>query len=188
MANFEDMYISKRCLSLGVSKEKKINRVFIPSHAWNISDQYCSPNCNNCSVWTLWLRSAGSDQTVQQMFEVPVRWVKRSGQVSSVVLIEQLNSVLKMNNLTQHVTQSVGCQLISCGYVTKYVVISNYEDFATCCHSRHLWSDKSSVSQLRTVPSWTNCLSYQKLPAVKETKIPSPLSQQRTTFPYPYPD
>jgi len=47
-----------------------------------------------------------------------------------VVLVEQLKRDLKMNNLTQHVTQSACCQLTSCGYVTKFVVISNDEDFA----------------------------------------------------------
>ena len=57
--------------------------------------------------------------------------------VSCVVLIEQLNCVLQMNNLTQHVTQSAGCQLTSCGDVTKFVVISNDEDFVAYCHSRH---------------------------------------------------
>jgi len=50
--------------------------------------------------------------------------------VSCVVLVEQLKRDLKMNNLTQHVTQSACCQLTSCGYVTKFVVISNDEDFA----------------------------------------------------------
>jgi len=72
--------------------------------------------------------------------------------VSCVALIEQLNSVLKMNNLTQHMLQSAGGQLTSCGYVTKFVVISNDEHFAAYCHSRHRCSDTSSVSQLHTVP------------------------------------
>jgi len=72
--------------------------------------------------------------------------------VSCVVLIEQLNSVLQMNNLAQHVTQSAGCQLTSSRDVTKCVVISNVEHFAAYCHSRHRCSDTSSDSQLRTVP------------------------------------
>ena len=72
--------------------------------------------------------------------------------VNYVVLIEQLNCVLQMNNLTQHVTQSAGCQLTSTLDVTKFVVISNDEHFAAYCHSRHRCSYMSSVSQLRTVP------------------------------------
>jgi len=72
--------------------------------------------------------------------------------VSCVVLVEQLNCALQMNNLTQHMTQSAGCQLTSFGYITKCVVISNVEHFAAYCHSRHRCSDTSSDSQLRTVP------------------------------------
>jgi len=72
--------------------------------------------------------------------------------VSCVVLIEELNCVLQINNLTQHMTQSAGCQLTSALDVTKCVVISNDEHFAAYCHSRHLCSDTSSVSQIRTVP------------------------------------
>jgi len=55
---------------------------------------------------------------------------KKVRAVSCVVLIEQLNCVLQMNNLTQHVTQSAGCQLTASRDVTKCVVISNDEDFA----------------------------------------------------------
>ena len=39
--------------------------------------------------------------------------------VSCVVLIEQMNSALNVNNYTQQVMQTAGCQLTSCGYVTK---------------------------------------------------------------------
>ena len=38
--------------------------------------------------------------------------------VSCVVLIEQLNCVLKMNNLTRHVMKSAGCQLTCSRHVT----------------------------------------------------------------------
>ena len=72
--------------------------------------------------------------------------------VSCVVLIEQLNCVLQMNNLTQHVMQSAGFQLTSSRDVTKFVVISNDEGFAAYCHSRHRCTVTSPVSQLRTVP------------------------------------
>jgi len=45
--------------------------------------------------------------------------------------------------------QSADCQLTSCGDVTKFVVISNDEQFAAYCHIRHGCSETSSVSQLR---------------------------------------
>ena len=67
-----------------------------------------------------------------------------------MLLIEQLNSVLPVNNLTQPVMQSACCQLISCGDVTKFVVISNNESSAAYCHSRRRSTDRSSDSQLRT--------------------------------------
>ena len=104
-----------------------------------------------------------------------------------VLLIEQLNSVLPVNNLTQPVMQSACCLLTSCGDVTKCVVISNNESSAAYCHSRRRSTDRSSDSQLRTFRWWAHWWSHQKLPAVMETKIPSPLSQQRTTFPYSKP-
>jgi len=77
---------------------------------------------------------------------------KKVRAVSCVVLIEQLNCALKMNNLTQPVTQSADCQLTSSRDVMKCVVISNVEHFAAYSHNRHRCSDTSSVSQFRTVP------------------------------------
>jgi len=88
--------------------------------------------------------------------------------VSCVVLVEQLNRALKMNILTQHVTQSAGCQQTSSRDVTKCVVISNVEDFVASCQSRHR--------------------SHQNLPALMATKIPSNISKQRTAFSYHKPD
>jgi len=57
--------------------------------------------------------------------------------VSFVLLIEQLNRVLQMNNLTQRVMHTADCQLISSRDVTKFVVISNDKDFVAYCSSRH---------------------------------------------------
>ena len=133
-------------------------------------------------VWSLWRRYASSDLIAQQLFDIT-----RSGLASCVLLIEQLNCVLPVNNLTQPVMQSVCCQLTFCGDVTKFVVISNNESSAAYCHSRRHSTDTSSHSQHRTFRWWAHWWSHQKLPPVMETKSPSPLSQQRMTVPYSKP-
>jgi len=73
-----------------------------------------------------------------------------SGVANYVLLIEQPNSVLPVNNLTQPVMQSACCQLISSGDVRKFVVISNNVSSAVYSHIRRHSTATPSDIQHRT--------------------------------------
>jgi len=79
--------------------------------------------------------------------------------------------------------QSAGCQQTSRD-VPNFVVTPNDESSAAYCRRRRCCPDTSSDAQLRTVLWCAHWWSHNKLPAVMETKNPSPLSQQRMTYPY----